>query len=101
VVAWQRGSAAVWRFRNRIGIAVVYIKEENRMATERFHVPEVSCQHCVNAVTQEVSALADVQNVQVSLDDKIVMVEHGDSVSTEAIVAAINEAGYDEVTKVG
>jgi copper chaperone len=70
------------------------------MTTERFQVPGVSCQHCVNAITKEVAALAGVQRVQVALDDKTVTVEHADSVSADAIVAAINEAGYDEVTQI-
>jgi copper chaperone len=67
------------------------------MTTERFQVPEVSCQHCVNAITKEVTAIPGVQQVQVALDNKTVTVEHGEQVSTDQIVAAINEAGYDEV----
>ena len=69
------------------------------MTTERFQVPDVSCQHCVHAITQEVSALAGVQRVQVALDDKTVTVEHDEQVNVDQIVAAINEAGYDEVTR--
>ena len=69
------------------------------MTTERFQVPDVSCQHCVNAITQEVSALPGVARVQVALDTKTVTVEHGEQVTTDAIIAAINEAGYDEVTR--
>ena len=69
------------------------------MTTERFQVPEVSCQHCINAITTEVSALPDVQHVRVALDDKTVTVEHGEQVSTDQIIAAINEAGYDDVTR--
>ena len=69
------------------------------MTTEQFQVPGVSCQHCVNAITKEVSALPGVQRVQVALDTKTVTVEHADQVATEAIIAAINEAGYDEVTR--
>ena len=68
------------------------------MATQRFHVPEISCQHCINAVTKEVSALAGVQDVQVELSDKSVTVQHSDQVTTDNIIAAIQEAGYDEVT---
>ncbi len=67
------------------------------MTTERFQVPEVSCQHCVNAITKEVTAIPGVQQVQVALDSKTVTVEHAEQVSTGQIVAAINEAGYDEV----
>ena len=69
------------------------------MTTERFQVPGVSCQHCVNAITKEVSALPGVQRVQVALDDRTVTVEHGEQVNTDQIVAAINEAGYDEVAR--
>jgi copper ion binding protein len=70
------------------------------MQTEQFVVPAVSCQHCVRAVTTEVSKLAGVSAVQVNLDTKVVTVEHGDTVAPAAIIAAIKEAGYDEVSPV-
>jgi copper chaperone len=70
------------------------------MTTKQFRVPGVSCQHCVSSVTQEVTALDGVQKVEVDLATKLVTVEHAEQVTTEQIVAAINEAGYDEVTAV-
>jgi copper chaperone len=69
------------------------------MATEQFRVPDISCQHCVNAITKEVSSLDGVQRIQVDLNDKIVTVEHAPQVTTAQIVTAINEAGYDEVAQ--
>lgn len=69
------------------------------MATEQFRVPEISCQHCVNAITKEVSSLEGVQQVQVNLNDKTVTVEHTPQLTAAQIVAAINEAGYDEVAQ--
>jgi copper chaperone len=75
---------------------LIYMRS-NPMTTEQFRVPEISCQHCVNAITKEVTALAGVQKVQVDLGEKRVTVEHAPEVSTTQIVAAINEAGYDEV----
>jgi len=71
------------------------------MTTEQFRVPEMSCQHCVNAITKEVTALAGVQKVEITLNDKLVTVEHGPQIDTSAIVAAINEAGYEDVARVG
>lgn len=68
------------------------------MQTEKYLVPGVSCQHCVRAVTTEVSKLAGVSAVQVDLASKVVTVEHETGVSAEAIVAAIKEAGYEEVS---
>lgn len=70
------------------------------MQTEQFVVPGVSCQHCVRAVTSEVTKLAGVSDVKVNLDTKVVTVQHGDTVAPEAIIAAIKEAGYDEVAPV-
>jgi copper ion binding protein len=70
------------------------------MITESFQVPGVSCQHCVNAITTEVAAIPGVQHVQVALDSKTVTVAHAEQVSTDQIVAAIVEAGYDEVARI-
>jgi copper ion binding protein len=67
------------------------------MKTEQFLVPGVSCQHCVHAVTSEVSKLAGVQQVDVNLDNKVVTVQASEAVTPASIVAAIKEAGYDEV----
>lgn len=69
--------------------------------TEQFRVPGVSCQHCVNAVTKEVSALPGVERVQVDLDEKLVTVEHATQTSSNQIIEAIQEAGYDEVERIG
>ena len=69
------------------------------MTTEKFRVPEVSCEHCVHAITQEVSAISGVQRVNVALDSKTVTVDHSEQVSTDAIINAIKEAGYDEVAQ--
>ena len=61
--------------------------------TLRYTVPGISCQHCVNAITGEVSQVAGVTGVEVSLDDKTVTVQ-GDAAPGE-VEAAIEEAGYD------
>jgi copper ion binding protein len=60
-------------------------------------VPEISCQHCVNAITKEVSRLQGVRNVQVDLATKRVSVDASEQVSPAQLVEAINEAGYDDV----
>lgn len=66
--------------------------------TTEFKVPTISCQHCVNAITKEVAGVQGVQNVKVDLASKLVSVQADQSVTTETLVAAINEAGYDDVT---
>jgi copper ion binding protein len=67
------------------------------MIVDQFRVSEISCQHCVNAITKEVSALPGVKEVKVNLADKSVRVEHTEDVRVADLVKAINEAGYDDV----
>ncbi len=62
-------------------------------ATRTYSVPDVSCDHCKNAIEGEVGKLADVSTVTVDVASRTVAVD-GDA-SDAAITAAINEAGYD------
>lgn len=64
------------------------------MNTLTYKVPGVSCAHCQSAITAEVSQVAGVQTVDVDLDRKLVTVS-GEPLDEAAIVAAIDEAGYD------
>ena len=57
-------------------------------------VPGMTCGHCEAAVKQEVGALAGVAAVTVDLDSKDVVVT-GSELDRDAIVAAIDEAGFD------
>jgi copper chaperone len=59
-------------------------------------VAGMSCEHCKVAVTEEVSKVAGVNAVDVDLDTKLVRVQ-GIDVDETAVVAAIDEAGYDAV----
>jgi copper chaperone len=60
-----------------------------------YDVQGMSCQHCVNAVTAEVSAVPGVSAVNVDLGAHTVTVEGGDDT---AVRAAIVEAGYTVTT---
>jgi copper chaperone len=65
------------------------------MATQTtLNVPDISCQHCSDAITREVTAVDGVTDIAIDLDAKTVAVTGGDF---SAVVAAIDEAGYDVV----
>lgn len=64
--------------------------------TQAFSVPSISCQHCVNAITESVSGLPGVQQVQVDLASKKVEVKTNGQVANDQILEAINEAGYED-----
>ena len=57
-------------------------------------VAGMTCNHCKVAVTEEVAKVDGVAAVDVDLDTKLVQV-HGSDVDQAAVVAAIDEAGYD------
>ena len=60
-------------------------------------VAGMTCEHCRVAVTEEVTQVAGVASVDVDLAGKLVRV-HGSDVDRAAVLAAIDEAGYDAVT---
>ena len=61
-------------------------------------VEGMSCSHCENAVKQAVGALDGVDEVSVDLKDKKVAVScDPEKVSTQSIVDAIEDQGYDVV----
>jgi copper chaperone len=66
------------------------------MLTREFSVSGMHCAGCVKSVTGAVSRVAGVQHVDVSLENGAASVEFDGSVATpEAIVAAIEGAGFD------
>jgi copper chaperone len=66
------------------------------MPTITYSVPGVSCAHCRQAIVDEVSTVAGVAAVDVDLEAKRVTVT-ADPLDEPAIVAAIDEAGYEVV----
>jgi copper chaperone len=60
----------------------------------RYTVPDISCSHCVAAISGEVRKVAGVTDVAVDIDTKLVTVR-GQQLDEAALRAAIDEAGYD------
>jgi copper chaperone len=75
--------------------------EGRRMATKTYSVPEIHCGHCEAAVKRELHSVSGVETVEVDLETKLVTVS-GDRLDDAALVAAIDEAGYEaELTAAG
>lgn len=67
------------------------------MTTETYRVAGMTCGHCVNAVTQEITALDGVTAVTVDLvagGTSDVVVESDGPLDETSVAAAIDEAGY-------
>jgi copper chaperone CopZ len=68
-------------------------KEKLHMTEKTYSVAGMTCQHCVNAVTSEVSGIDGVKSAAVDLTDGTVTVT-GEGYTDEQIRAAVDEAGY-------
>ena len=68
------------------------------MTTTTFRVPGMTCGHCRQAVTTELSKLAGVSTVEVDLDTKAVTVTSGAVLAWAQIAEAVDEAGFEAIS---
>ncbi len=66
------------------------------MKTVSYYVPGMSCEHCKRAITMALKDIEGVNNVNIDLEEKKVVIEYDEtSVQTEKLIEAIEDAGYD------
>jgi copper chaperone len=66
--------------------------------TSQYVVSGMHCGHCVNSVTEEVSAVSGVTDVEVDLDSGRLTVVSNTEIPLQSIEAAVDEAGYSLAT---
>ena len=64
------------------------------MSTQSFTVVGMTCGHCAASVTEEVTEIAGVSNVDVDLASGNVTVTASEPISDDAVRVAVEEAGY-------
>jgi copper chaperone len=67
------------------------------MTTATYNVKGMTCGHCVNAVTEEITKLEGVGAVEIDLSSGNVTVTSQVPLSAEAVREAVDEAGYEMV----
>ncbi|MDR0316456.1 MAG: cation transporter [Treponema sp.] len=66
------------------------------MEQKTLNVNGMSCEHCVKAVNNALSAIASVADIVVSLKDKTASFKYDPAIAPiEAIVTAITEEGFE------
>jgi copper chaperone len=68
------------------------------MTTTTYHVNGMSCEHCVNAVSQELERLDGVRTVDVDLASGVITVSSETPLDDALVRAAVDEAGYEVVS---
>lgn len=69
------------------------------MVKTSIKVAGMTCQHCVNSVTEEVSELAGVVSVNIDLASGNVEIESENELLATDLEAAVHEAGYEVVSE--
>ena len=67
------------------------------MTTTQFQVTGMTCGHCEMSVREEVAKVAGVDGIQVSAASGALVVTSDAAVDTDAVIAAVDEAGYQAV----
>ncbi len=62
--------------------------------TATFSVTGMTCGHCVQAVTDEITSLDGVEKVDVDLSSGSVTVVSAEALAETSVAAAVDEAGY-------
>jgi copper chaperone len=65
------------------------------MSTTTISVTGMSCDHCVNSVTAELTKIAGVESVDVALTEGLVTVTSAGPLDEAAVAEAIDEAGFE------
>lgn len=63
------------------------------------YIEGMSCMHCVGRVDKVIAAISGVEHVEVNLEEKHAIVTSKISITDEAIIEAVKDAGY-EVTSI-
>lgn len=69
------------------------------MSTATYTVIGMTCEHCVNSVTEEVSQVPGLTDVEIDLDTGRLTVTSDGPVEDAAVRAAVDEAGYELADK--
>ena len=67
------------------------------MNTTEYQVTGMTCGHCEMSVREEVSTVPGVQDVEVSVPTGTLVVTSASPVDDDAVLAAVDEAGYEAV----
>ncbi|WP_313480308.1 heavy-metal-associated domain-containing protein [Microbacterium sp.] len=67
------------------------------MSTSEFQVTGMTCGHCEMSVREEVEKVAGVEAIDVSAKTGRLVVSSAAELDADAVIAAVDEAGYQAV----
>ncbi len=68
------------------------------MKTITYHIPNISCGHCVHTIKMEVGDLEGVKSVEASVDQKTAIITFEEPATDEKIRSLLAEINYAAVS---
>lgn len=64
------------------------------MKTVTYHIPAISCKHCIHTITMELSEVKGVVKVDADLDSKTVTIDYETPATEEELKNTLIEINY-------
>lgn len=64
------------------------------MTTVTYSIPNISCNHCVHTINNEVSDLEGILSVEARLEDKQAVITYDSPATEEKIIELLKEINY-------
>ena len=66
--------------------------------TTKFSVPEISCDHCKSTIVNTLSAVDDIELVEVNIETKDVTLKSSEEIDLDLVKSLLDEQGYTVVS---
>ena len=60
-----------------------------------FSIPDISCGHCTSYIEKGLSAIAGVQSVSSSIENKTTTVEFDDTINVSQLIEELDNIGFE------
>ncbi len=60
-----------------------------------FSIPDISCGHCTSSIEKGLSAIAGVQSVSSSIENKTTTVEFDDIINVSQLIEELDNIGFE------
>lgn len=60
-----------------------------------FSIPDISCGHCTSSIEKGLSAIAGVQSVSSSIENKTTTVEFDDTINVSQLIEELDNIGFE------
>ena len=64
----------------------------------KFNVPEISCDHCKNTISNTLSGVENIESVDVDVQTKNVTLESSEEINLDLVKSLLDEQGYTIVS---